>query len=69
MRPGTSFWDRLLHPGEPGFDADDPLQGITVHYTRRATPLLGFDVPWWLTFVLVSMLAAVAARPLVKVSF
>ena len=69
MRPGTSFWDRLLHPGEPGFDADDPLQGITVHYTRRATPLLGFDVPWWLTFVLVSMLAAVLVRPLVKVSF
>ncbi len=68
-RPGPGFWGRLLHPGEPGFAAADPLQRVTVHYTRRATPLLGFDVPWWLTFLLVSMLAAVLVRPLVKVSF
>ena len=68
-RPGAEFWERLLHPGQPGFAADDPLQALTVHYPRRATPLLGFDVPWWLTFLLVSMLAAVLVRPLVKVSF
>ena len=68
-RPGAGFWDRLLHPGEPGFAAADQVQRITVHYARRVTPLLGFDVPWWLTFVLVSMLAAVLVRPLVKVSF
>ena len=68
-RPGPGFWDRLLFPGEPGFADDEPVQGITVHHLRRSTPLLGFDVPWWLTFLLVSMLAAVAVRPLVKVSF
>ncbi len=69
MRPGPSFWNRLLHPGEPAFEADDPVQSITLHYPRRATPLLGFDLPWWLTFILISMLAAVLVRPIVKVTY
>jgi len=68
-RPGASWWDRVTHPGEPGFASASPVRGFTIHYARRSTPILGRDVPWWLTFVLVSMLAAVLARPLVKVQF
>ena len=68
-RPGAGFSDRLLHPGEPGFAADASVQGITVHHLRRTTPFFGLDVPWWLTFLLVSMLAALLVRPFVKVSF
>jgi len=68
-RPGADWLDRLLHPGDPGFAAASPVRGFVVHHERRATPLFGLDVPWWLTFVLVSMLAAVLARPFVKVRF
>ena len=68
-RPGPSWWDRLLYPGEPGFSADSPVQAVVVHYARRSTPVFGFDVVWWLTFLIASMLAAVLVRPLVKVQF
>ena len=68
-RPGPHWWDRLLHPGEPGFSADSPVQAVIVHYARRSTPVFGFDVVWWLTFLIVSMLAAVLIKPLVKVQF
>ena len=68
-RPGPRWWDRLLHPGEPGFSADSPVQAVVVHYARRSTPVFGFDVVWWLTFLIASMLAALLIRPLVKVQF
>ncbi len=68
-RPGAEWWDRLLHPGEPGFAADSPVKAAVVYYPRRSTPLLGLDLPWWLTFLIVSILAALLVRPLVKVNF
>lgn len=68
-RPGCRWLDRLLHPGEPGFSADSPVRGIEVQHSRRATPLLGINIPWWLTFLVVSMVAATLARPWLKVRF
>ena len=70
-RAGPGFLDRVLHPGEPGFDGQSSVQAINVYYVNktRSTPLLGFDIPWWLTFFLVSMIVAVLVRPLVKVQF
>ena len=52
------FWGRVLHPGEPALAPDAAATAITVHYPRRATPVLGLDVPWWLTFLVVSMATA-----------
>lgn len=68
-RPGSGWLDRLLHPGEPGFRYDSPVRGIDVRCSGRTTPVFGLDVPWWLTFFIVSMLAAVLMRPVVKVQF
>jgi len=68
-RPGAGFWDRLLHPGERAFASGSPVRAIVVHHPRRSVPVFGLDVPWWLTFLIVSMLAAVAVRPIVKVRF
>jgi len=68
-RPGAGWWDRLLHPGEAGFAAGSPVRAVVVHHPSRATPLLGVDVPWWATFLIVSILAAVLVRPLVGVRF
>jgi hypothetical protein len=30
---------------------------------------LGLDVPWWLTFLVLCMIAALIARPFLKVQF
>ncbi len=68
-RAGSGFFDRLLFPAEPGFDANWPVRGVDVHYPSRSTPIFGLDIPWWLTFFIVAMVAALAARPFLRVQF
>lgn len=68
-RPGTGWWDRLLHPGEPGLDGPSPVEGIIVYYPHRATPILGFDLPWWITFLIASIAIAWMMQPIVKVRY
>jgi len=68
-RVGTSFWDRLLYPGEPAFASDSPVQAISINYGSRRNTLFGVAIPWWLTFFIVSILAALAIKPVVKVQF
>lgn len=69
VRPGTSFWDRLLYPGEPGFDSSSPVQAISIDYGSRTNTVFGLALPWWATFFIVSILAALAIKPVVKVQF
>lgn len=69
LRPGPGLWDRLLFPGEPGFPRGSAVESVEVRYPPRSTPILGFDVPWWGTFLIVSMLAAIVARPFLRVQF
>lgn len=68
-RPGTDWWDRLLHPAEASFDSSSPVQAIAIDHPRRSTPVLGWDFPWWLTVLLVSILAALVAGPIFKVQY
>ncbi|MHC4966658.1 MAG: hypothetical protein ACYTGE_17345 [Planctomycetota bacterium] len=68
-RPGSGFWDRLLRPGEPGFGAGEPVKGIELRYPARTTPIFGFDVPWWVSFIVLSMVTALLVRPFLKVQF
>jgi hypothetical protein len=68
-RPGAFWFDRLLYPGEPGFSANSLVRGIEVQHPHRSTPFFGVDIPWWLTFFIISMLAAVAAKPWLRVQF
>ena len=68
-RPGSGFFDRLLFAGEPGFASDAPVRSIDVRYPDRSTPIFGVNMPWWGTFFIVSMLAAIIVRPFLKVQF
>ena len=69
QRGGATFLDRLLHPGESAFPADSVVQASVVHYPRRRTLIFGFDIPWWVTFLLASILSAFILRPVLKVKF
>jgi hypothetical protein len=69
VRPGPSFWDRLLYPGEPAFGKRSPVQAISISYGSRTNTLFGLAIPWWLTFFVVSILAALALKPVIKVQF
>jgi hypothetical protein len=68
-RAGTGWWDRVLNPGEESLSDFSPVAGIVVHYPHREVPVLGINVPWWATFLIVSIVAALLAQPIVKVRF
>lgn len=63
LRPGKSFWEVLLFPGE------DPIRGavesIEVRYRSLPIELFGFGVDWLIFFLVVSLAAGFALkRPL-----
>ena len=66
-RPGAGLRDRLLHPTEPAL-VGGAVDAIVVRYPRRSALLFGF-VPWWMTFLVVSIVAAVVVRPFLRVRF
>jgi len=67
-RPGTGWLDRTWHAAEPAL-VRLPVRAVIVHYPRRETPLFGFRIPWWATFLAVSIIAALSTQPLLKVRF
>ncbi len=69
MRPAGSGFERFFYPGEPAFDAASPIQSIAITYDHRTTPVFGFNVPWWLTFFVVSIVGALLAKPFGGVQF
>jgi hypothetical protein len=69
VRPGTSFWERLVYPGEPAFDSDSPVQGISIRCGSRTNTIFGLAIPWWATFFIVSIVAALLLKPFIKVQF
>lgn len=82
-RATASLWSRLFEPGEPALPGDGPVREIVLHYDDAPAPLLGprparwvrrafgwiESVPWWLTFVVGTIAAAMLSRPLVRVRF
>jgi len=68
-RPGAGFWPRLLHPIERAMGADSPVRKIVISYPRRSTRIFGINIPWWGTFLIVSIVTALIIRPFVRVQF
>lgn len=64
---GVAAW--ALHPAEETLPRGGPVRRIEVTYPRRETAILGTTPPWWLTLLVVSMLTAIAVRPLLRVQF
>jgi hypothetical protein len=66
-RPERSLTEVLLHPHEEPFGRDSPIMSIEVAYPTRQSWTSGTD--WWVGYwFVVSMAAAFAARPLLKVN-
>jgi hypothetical protein len=68
-RPGVSVWNQLLYPAESSLSADSPIESIDIQLTPRDTPILGWKVPWWATFFMVSMLVAFITGKFVGVQY
>jgi hypothetical protein len=57
-RAGVSALDQLLYPAELSLSADSPIESIDIQLTPRENLILGWRVPWWATFFIVSMFVA-----------
>ena len=68
-RSGHRWFDQLLHPAESPLPSRSAVHAAIVHHARRATPIFGFDIPWWVTFLIVACVSAWLIRPLIKVQF
>jgi hypothetical protein len=68
-RAGPGWWDQILNPGEDSLAASSPIRSITIYHEHRSTPIMGWDFPWWLTLIVVSIVAALVMRPFVRVQF
>jgi len=66
-RPGWSWSDALLHPGERPFRPGSPVESIEIDYADRVSWTSGSD--WWVVYwFAMSMVAAWCFRPLLNVS-
>jgi hypothetical protein len=65
-RPSLNIEDVILYPAETPFSPSSPVQSIAIAYPDRTGPLTGSG-NWVITFFVVSMLAALAVKPLVGV--
>lgn len=66
-RPAWDLSDVLLHPRERPFAADSPVQSIEIDYPQRQSWTSGSN-SWLVYWFFVSLVAAFAARPLLKVN-
>ena len=61
LRPDRTFMDVLLHPGEPSFQADSPVQWIDIQYGLRDSWTSGAD-NWVIFFFIASLVFALAFK-------
>jgi hypothetical protein len=69
IRPGALLWDRLSSPAERGLPTASPVSSIEIQLRARETPILGWNIPWWATFFVVAMIAALIAGKFLGVQY
>lgn len=64
---GGSFFQRLLYSAEPSIPESSAFASIEVFYPPRSTPILGLDVHWLITLLVLSIVFALVFKPFFKV--
>ncbi len=59
----------LLFPASPEVDESRGLTGLTIQWPERHTSILGMQMHWLLAFMIISMVAGLALKGPLKVSF
>ena len=67
VTPSRDFWDVLQHPGAPPLPPDSFAERISVNYPARRIDLLGWETHWLVFLLIVSTLAALAFKRLLRV--
>jgi len=64
---GGGFWDRLLYSAEPSIPAASRFEQIRIGYPNRSTPMIGLDMHWLITLLVLSIVFALIFKPILKV--
>ena len=67
VTPSRDFWNVLQHPGAPPLAPDSFAERISVDYPARRIDLLGWETHWVVFLLIVSTLAALAFKRLLRV--
>ncbi len=68
VRPGPSILDQLYYAVEPPAGSEDVIQRIELHSVPAgSTPFFGWDVHWAVSWLILSMVFALLAKPIIKV--
>jgi uncharacterized membrane protein (DUF106 family) len=65
---GGGLFGRLLYSGEASIPSTSVFESIEVYYPGRSTPIVGLDVHWLITLLVLSILVALVAKPVLKVN-
>ena len=66
-RPPREWTEMLLHPREPAFAQESPVQSIEIDFPDRESWTSGTDY-WLIYWFAISMVAAFAAKPFFNVN-
>lgn len=67
LKPGASFLDRVLNPGEPPVPKGVPVESVEVTHPERRLDLLGLRVHWLVAYFILSIVFGFALKGVFKV--
>jgi hypothetical protein len=67
LRPGGDLEDVLFYPRESPAAAGAVIQKIELQYPENVTPLFGWEIHWVISYFILSMIIALAVKPILKV--
>lgn len=63
----SSFWKRVLYPGETGLAAGTPVRSIEILYPAKSLAAFGLNVHWLIAYLILSVLFGFAFKGVFKV--
>ena len=70
VRSGNGFFERAIYPTEPAAAPHDIIQRIEldlINLPKNQTPIFGFNIHWVISFFVISIIAALIIKPILKV--
>lgn len=70
VRPGEKFLEKVIYPAEAPAQSGSTIQRIELdlrNLPKGATPIFGFNIHWIISFFVISIVAALIFKPILKV--
>lgn len=68
-KTGANVFDQILYPGEKSIPSSSPFRSVEVGYASRKLTVLGFNLDWILSFLVISIVAGFVFKGPLGVEF